>query len=287
MQSGRITVWATAAAVFLTAAGGAAWAQDSDQTLADIRQELSVLYVEVQRLKRELSTTGGVGAASVGGTVIDRVAAIEGELQRLTQKTEQLEFRVDSVVRDGTNRIEDLEFRVCELDAGCDIAAFEPGSTLGGVEPATGGADAGGAGAASVTPLTDSGVELAVGEQADFDAAMAMLSAGDFTTAAAQFAQFQTNYPGSPLGARAGLKRGEALENTGDLTGAARVYLDTFSAAPQGPEAPEALYLVGRSLGRLGKTQEACVTLGEVPVRFPDAPAAAQARAEQQQLGCS
>ncbi len=30
-----------------------------DQTLADIRQELSVLSVEVQRLKRELSTTGG------------------------------------------------------------------------------------------------------------------------------------------------------------------------------------------------------------------------------------
>ena len=33
-------------------------AAQSDQTLADIRQELSVLYVEIQKLKRELSTTG-------------------------------------------------------------------------------------------------------------------------------------------------------------------------------------------------------------------------------------
>ena len=33
-------------------------AQDRAQTLADIRQELSVLWVEIQSLKRELSTTG-------------------------------------------------------------------------------------------------------------------------------------------------------------------------------------------------------------------------------------
>ncbi len=33
-------------------------AAQQDQTLADIRQELSVLFVDVQRLKRELSTTG-------------------------------------------------------------------------------------------------------------------------------------------------------------------------------------------------------------------------------------
>ena len=58
---------------------GAAFAQDSDETLADIRQELSVVYVEVQRLKRELSTTGGVSDVVVGGSLIDRVAAIESE----------------------------------------------------------------------------------------------------------------------------------------------------------------------------------------------------------------
>jgi hypothetical protein len=32
-------------------------AQD-DQTLADVRQELTVLNVEIQKLRRELSTTG-------------------------------------------------------------------------------------------------------------------------------------------------------------------------------------------------------------------------------------
>ena len=103
---------AMALAVGLT---GPALAQD--QTLADIRQELVVLNTDVQRLKRELSTTGGVGGGAAGGSVLDRVNVIEAELRRLTDKTEQLEFRINSVVTDGTNRVGDLEFRLCELEA--------------------------------------------------------------------------------------------------------------------------------------------------------------------------
>ena len=41
-------------------------AQNRDETLADIRQEMSVLYVELQKLKRELSTTGGVSDTQRG-----------------------------------------------------------------------------------------------------------------------------------------------------------------------------------------------------------------------------
>ena len=120
-------------AMTLPSVGGA----QSDETLADIRQELSILYVELQRLNRELSTTGASGDVTVGGSALDRIGAIEAELQRLTAKTEQLEFRIDRVVRDGTNRVGDLEFRLCELEADCDIANLEPGSTLGGVAPTT------------------------------------------------------------------------------------------------------------------------------------------------------
>ena len=255
-----------------------------DETLADIRQELSVLYVELQKLKRELSTTGAAGELTAGGSVIDRVAAIESELQRLTSKTEELEFRIDRVVSDGSNRVGDLEFRLCELETDCDISTLEPGETLGGVAPATGGTGLGtdnGLAADADTP------QLAVGEKADFDTAMAAMEAGDYLAAADQFAAFQTNYPGGPLSARAGLMRGEALEQAGELTKAARAYLDTFSAAPEGPEAADALYHLGNALGQLGQNGEACVTLGEVGVRFPGAAAAAEAQAAMNSLGCS
>ncbi|MFU8778833.1 MAG: tetratricopeptide repeat protein, partial [Roseovarius sp.] len=237
-----------AAGLFVAPYGAVA---QSDQTLADIRQELSVLYVTLQHLKRELSTTGGAGQLSSGGSLVDRVNAIESEVQRLTSKTEQLEFRIDRVVSDGTNRVGDLEFRLCELEPGCDIATLEPGSTLGGVDPVTAG---GGVAPQPTAPGASSGAapQLAIGERDDFERAEAALRAGNHTEAAAGFARFLSNYPGSPLSGRADLLRGEALEAAGQQSEAARAYLDSFSAAPDGDEAPEALFRLGRALGRLG-----------------------------------
>ena len=103
----------------------AALAQDKTQTLADIRQELVVLNSSVMGLKRELSTTSGFGTAPAGGTVLERVDAIEAALAQLTAKTEALEFRINQIVADGTNRIGDLEFRLVEL-AGTPARLLRP-----------------------------------------------------------------------------------------------------------------------------------------------------------------
>lgn len=277
--------------VAVLATAGVSHAQNRDETLADIRQEMSVLYVELQKLKRELSTTGGVSDTQVGGSVIDRVGAIESELQRLTSKTEELEFRIDRVVEDGTNRLGDLEFRLCELETDCDVGQLGQGSTLGGTKPSTGSSTTT-LPAADNSASTDSGasdtggVQMAVGEQADFDAANKALTEGNYVAAADQFALFIKNYPGSPLEAEAGLKRGEALEQAGETSKAARAYLDTFSSAPEGPKAADALFRLGRALGQLGQTEEACVTLAEVGFRFPDSQPAQSAQAEMQGLSC-
>jgi hypothetical protein len=121
---------ALAVAVALPAA-----AQDAG-TLADIRQELAGLYVELQRLQRELSTTGAAGTQIGGETTLERIDAIEAALVQQTARVEALEARIGRVVADGTTRIGDLEFRVCELEPGCDIG--EVGATL----PLGGGAAA-------------------------------------------------------------------------------------------------------------------------------------------------
>ena len=263
-------------------------AQDA-QTLADVRQELTVLNVEVQKLRRELSTTGGASVAVTGGSVLERVNAMESELQRLTSKTEELENRINRVVTDGTNRIGDLEFRLVELEGG-DVGSLGQTSTLGGGEmPAT---------MAPATPVPapadplantstpTNTAELAVGEKTDFERAKAALADGDFRSAADQFATFNQTYPGGPLGPEADLRRGDALDGLGDTREAARAYLASFSADPAGPVAAEALYQLGSSLGALGQTQEACVTLGEVASRFPTSPFVAQAQSERSVLAC-
>jgi tol-pal system protein YbgF len=253
------------------------------QTLADIRQELSVLSVELKNLQRELSTTGSPSQPSGGGSILDRVNALEGEVQRLTGKTEELEFRIERVVQDGTNRLGDLEFRLCEVESGCDISNFEPGSTLGGV---TAPEDTRGAVA---TPDADGGggPQLAVGERDEFERAQAALEAGNHEAAAEQFAAFLQAYPGGPLSGPAGLLRGEALDAAGRTSDAARAYLETFSAAPESAAAPEALFRLGRALGQLGQTEDACVTLGQVAERYPNAGAVPDAQAELARLGCS
>ena len=255
------------------------------QTLADVRQELNVLFVEIQKLKRELSTTGGASVPPAGGSVLDRVAAMESQLQRLTAKTEELQFRVERVVQDGTNRIGDLEFRLVELEGG-DISQLGETTTLGGPLAAEGG-EGQGAPMESLTPQdTGDGPQLAMAEQADFDAAQAALEAGNAAEAAQRFQAFVTAYPGGPLTDQAALLRGEALLAAGEPAAAARAYLDLFSSAPNGKVAPQALLGVGTTLGQLGQTSEACVTLAEVPARFPGSPSAAEAQSARQSLGC-
>ncbi len=264
---------------------GPVLAQDQ-QTLADIRQELTVLHVDIQRLKRELSTTGGVGSgAAAGSSVLDRVGAIEAGLQRLTAQTEQLEYRINRIVADGTNRIGDLEFRLVELEGG-DIAALGETTTLGGVETLEqAGAGAGSGAGGNTADAQDT--ELAVGEQQDFNAAVQALSEGAHQVAAEKFAIFSQSYPGSPLAPEADFNRGKALDGLGDTREAARAYLASFSGDATGSIAPKALFELGAALGRLGQLDQACITLSEVGVRFPGDETVAQANSEMATLGCS
>ena len=248
-----------------------------NETLADIRQELTALFVDVQRLTRELSTTGGLNTGTVGNTPLERLNAIEAELQRLTSKTEELEFRINSITEDANNRIGDLNFRLCELEPACDIGQLDD-TPLGGLAIA---------GAPSTAPLPQTGgPALAIGEQGDFDRAREAVAAGDYQTAADQRANFVSTYPGSPLTAQVQFLRGEALEGLGRTTDAARAFLEAFSGNPAGPVAPDALFKLGASLGRIGQIQDACLTLAEVDVRFPGSPTVAVAQAEMRALGC-
>lgn len=282
--------------------GGPAFAQANPQTLADIRAELGSLSAEFTRLKAELVQTGASGGALAGGSALERMDTLEAELSRLTARAEEIELRLNRVVSDGTNRIGDLEFRLCEVTPGCDIATVGTTPLLGG--------DAAGGGTAAVVPsqppnavvieepsapvgggaatgsAATGGAELAIGEQADFDRARAVLGQGDFRTAADLFATFTQSYPGSPLSQEAEYSKGEALVQLGETSNAARAYLEAFSVNPDGPFAAESLLKLGEALGVLGQTPEACVTLAEVGTRYPGSIAATQAQVAMQGYQC-
>ena len=264
------------AAALVLAGPTGGFAQQSE-TLADIRAQLSALYRDVQSLSAELTASGA--ASGVGGSnPLERIEAINAELTRLTAKTEELEFRIGRVVADGTNRIGDLEFRLCELEETCDIGTLGVTSTLGG-DPDTP--------APVANTAVTVGPQLAVGETADFEAAMAAFEGGDFQAAADQFATFVQKYPGGPMNQQAHYLRGEAFESLGSMTDAARAYLDAFSLNQDSDLAPDALFKLGFSLGALGQTQDACITLTQVGVRFPNSEAMLDAQSAMRNFGCS
>ena len=273
------------ALIFAVAAFAAApvFAQDRAQSLADIRAELGALAADIQLLRSELVGGGAGGLQAAGGaTALARMDAMEAELVRLTSRTEELQNSLHRIVADGTNRIGDLEFRLCELEEGCDVANMPITKSLGdfvGLVPNTP--------AVVIQPGNGTtSAELAVNEQADFDRAKAALDSGDFRSAADLFAAFSQTYTGGPLTADAHYYRGDALIQLGETAKAARAYLEAFSGTPNGPRAPVALLKLGSALGVLGQSQEACVTLGEVSVRFPTAPEAIEANTAMRALAC-
>ncbi len=282
----RKQVFSVVLAAGLVAAPLAALAQDRAQTLADIRQELTVLFVELKRLGTELNTTGGVSVPLGPGTTLDRVNGLEAEVVRLTGKIEELEYRILSLVKDGTNRVGDLEFRLCELEPDCDIASLGDTPTLGGGElpevaqptapvlPEDPGAASAGGG------------ELAVAEKADFDAAMAVFETGDVATAAEAFATFAETYPGGPLTGDAQFMAGEALAQQGLVAEAARAYLAAYTAVPFGQYTSVAALKLGAALGELGHVTEACAMFNELITRFPSSPEVADAQTARMALAC-
>ncbi|TNF15050.1 MAG: tol-pal system protein YbgF [Rhodobacteraceae bacterium] len=258
-------------------------AQDANraQTLADIKTELGQLQSEIDSLRQELKASGAAGLQKAGGaSALQRMDSMELSLSHLTDRVEGLENRINRVVADGTNRVGDLEYRVCEMEDNCDI------STLGATKPLGGGAAGSAPSVTAPAPDASTGPDLAINEKADYDAGKKAYDAGDYASAADLFNTFKQTYPGSPLTGDAMYYRGLALQQQGDTGGAARSWLDGFSADPSGARAGDNLLSLGKALGQLGQTNEACTTLGQVGVRFPGSSAASEAQTARQSLGC-
>jgi tol-pal system protein YbgF len=267
-----------------------AFAQDKAQTLADLKAELGQLSAQFNGLKAELVQSGAAATGAAGGDALQRMDAMEAELTRVTAKAEEIELKLNRVISDGTNRIGDIEFRLCEQTEGCDPSNIPETPILGG-DTAAAPAAADPALAAGTDTGTDTAAaadapELAMGEKNDFDRAKAVLGQGDFRAAADLFATFTKSYPGSPLSAEANFNRGEALTKLDDTANAARAYLEAFSGKPDGPFAAESLLKLGQALGALGQVPDACVTLAEVGNRFPATIHATNAQVSMQGLGC-
>ncbi|MFT4012342.1 MAG: tetratricopeptide repeat protein [Paracoccus sp. (in: a-proteobacteria)] len=258
----------------LALVAGPVVAQDK-QSLADIRGELNQLSAQLQELRSQLVASGPQGFAMAGGdSAIDRMNAMEARLAQLTGQTEQLQNRIDRIVKDGTSRIGDIEFRLCEMEEGCDLGSLTT-PTLG--EQGGGSLPASNQQGALSTPKSPAAGAATAAEKADFDRAREVLGQGDFRRAADLFAAIAETHAGGPLTAEALYLRGAALDSAGDLDGAGIAWLESFAANPNGAQAPDALLGLSRAMSAKGGPQDGCFYLQEILARFPDVQQAVEA----------
>jgi tol-pal system protein YbgF len=246
------------------------------QSVADLRADLDVLNRQIQQLRTQLVQQAGArGLPAEPGTALERLDQLEARLRELTGQVDVLTNDIGRIVADASNRAGDIEFRLTELEGG-DPSAVGPGEPLGGgLSPRPRARSAPG-----------ESTQLAITEKSDFDKASAAFEAGRHAEAVGLLDAFLATYPGGPLSSQASLMRADAFAAQENWQEAARSYLNAFSGAPQAPTAPTALFGLGESLARIGKTQDACLTFAEVGSRYPAAPEAARASARRAALTC-
>lgn len=257
-----------------------------EPTLADLRGQVSDLRSQLQSLRAELKAAGPQGYQTVGGAAaIDRMNSMEEQLTRLTNQTEQLQNRIRQTVEENTRRLDDIEFRLCEMDETCDLGAL---TTPAPIEP-----DSGVTVVPQITtdpsgnsPAGQQGTAASAAEQADFDAANQALSEGDYLRAAELFQAVAEKHAGGPLTAEALYQRGVALDQAGQSKSAAAAWLEGFTADPDSPRAGDSLLGIARVIENDGDPVAACLYLAEIPVRFPDSQSATEAEQRMIDLDC-
>ena len=107
-------------------------------------------------------------------------------------------------------------------------------------------------------------------EEEIFSTALTLHDSGKSTEAENKFSDFIEKYPNSSLLSSAFYWRAETKARQENWIGAANDYLESFSISPSGENSPKTLFGLGVSLGAIGEKEQACLTLEEVGMRFPD-----------------
>jgi tol-pal system protein YbgF len=289
--------------------------------LAAVARDLAALRADISELR---------GIQLVQATPSDRAQfevrflQLEEELRRLTGRVEQLEFgqrnletRIDELIQDLDVRLSALEQGTSAPAQGEPAAPGEPGPGAGagpapdgtqaaepgpgeGRDLARGVEDEGTLGVvpesalldlprpdpAAATPPPSTGLPA----QRQYDSAMELLRAGDYSNAERGLALFLDLNPDHPLASNAAYWMAEALYVRRNYAAAASNFARNYRTyGKDAPKAPDNLLKLGMSLYGLGEAEKACLSYAELAKEFPNAPAHISQALEREstRAGCS
>lgn len=169
-------------------------------------------------------------------------------IQDLTQKVERLEFELTALNNKVDKANTDVDFRLNELSSQ----------------------------SASVSALEKSNAS----DKDAYEAAYALLKAGDYERAEQAFLKFMAEYPTSSFLGNANYWLGESYYARGQYAEAVGLFADGFTKYKDNTKAPDNMLKLGLSMKSLGKKSEACTAFKGLANEFPKANEALKKRAQ-------
>jgi tol-pal system protein YbgF len=284
--------------------------------IAELQTQIDRLERDVRDLQMEVFRNQNVGAPTGATLSTQRVDDIEESLRRLTGNMEELMFELDQLSQRMDRMQNQLEFLERNQNAQALLSGPPQEGVQGELPPSPdmpGGQQEELALAPSEgvlgaipqnTPLPTQEAPLqndglppdslppfpGADPEAEFDAAMRLLTQAQYARAEEAFRAFSVAHPDTELGAQALYWTADiAYSVDRDYPGAARDFAELLRQYPDAPRAPEGMLKLGLSLLALGQKEEGCVTLAALPRTYPNAtPSISErARTERSAAACA
>jgi tol-pal system protein YbgF len=289
------------AAVLRAAAAAALIAAGLGQTAAaqglnDIQNRLDRMETELQTLQRMVARGGapaaGAAAPPAGSAAAYevRMTQLEDLIRSMTGRIEENEFALRQV-RDRLDRVvNDLEFRLSQLESGAGAGAAAAPSAAPTAAPAQAAAPSAAARqpaqAAAAPPAPPPNSPGSAEQQ--YAAAYRLIEQRRLADAQAAFEAFLAAHRTHRLADNARYWLAETHYARGSFDAAAVAFAEAYQAAPEGEKAADNLLKLGLTFGQLRRRDDACGTFAALLQRFPNLPSNQRQRvqSERTRLNC-
>lgn len=255
-------------------------------TFAASAQNINSLQTRLDRMEREMLTLsrsvykGDVPPPQMQSTTSAQVTA-QSEV-RMNQLEDQLR-RLTGMIEENSYRTRQLEDKLNMLSTAQSVSNAPVATSPSAVQTAPLTVDN--------TPYqlgTITNNQNATSPAGMYDQAFSYLQINDYANAQSTFEKFIEQYPDHSLAANSKYWLGETFYARGDYQAASRAFAKSFKDHPEGQKAPDTLLKLAMSLKAQDMKDEACLTLGELKSRFPNAPSSvlSKANSERQSYQC-
>lgn len=253
-------------------------AQNNDT--AALLNRINQLENQVQTLSRAVylgDKSGGAEAVAAGAPPA-AVAGFEVRMSQFEEQQRTLTGKIEKMIYD----IDQLKSRFERLQTDVEQRFQEAG-----------GASSSGSSPTALAPVQQLGTLSASGgnngpAEALYEKSFSDIREGKYDQAEDGFKQFVSQYPGHPLASNAQYWLGETYYVRGDFKQAARIFAQGYQNFPKSAKAGDSLLKLGLSLSKLGRKEDACLSLKQLQTDVADTanPLRRKADGEIKQLGC-